>query len=218
MGSEKFGAAGPAPGSGAGDFGRAGRVSVGVSGGGEAGERGGGGEAALPHLILTGLPGSGKSSVGARVARALGRPFLDFDVEIERRAGSTIAELFEREGEAAFRALELDLTRELAGAGGMVLAPGGGWILVPGALELLRPPGVLVYLRASPEVVLERMGRSRSLRPLLSDRDPLERLGGLLSEREPRYLLADHVVDVEHIELQRVVSLVTRLAADFRER
>jgi shikimate kinase len=156
--------------------------------------------------------------VGEQVAGALGRRFLDFDVEIERRAGRSIGEIFETEGEAAFRALELNLTRELASAEGTVLAPGGGWIVVPGALELLRPPGVLVYLRASPEVVLERMGRSRSRRPLLSDPNPLPRLRTLLLEREPRYLLADHVVDVEHIELQRVVSLVARLATAFSDR
>jgi shikimate kinase len=165
-----------------------------------------------PHLILTGLPGSGKSSVGEAVAEGAGRRFLDFDKEIERRTGCSVLELFTTRGEPAFRALELALTRELAAVGGMVLAPGGGWIAVEGALELLRPPGVLVYLRASPEVVLERMGRSRSLRPLLSAPDPLGELRELLARREARYLLADHVVDVEHIELQRVISLVTRLA------
>lgn len=171
-----------------------------------------------PHLILTGLPGSGKSSVGKAVARRLGREFLDFDQEIERRAGRSIAELFRTSGEPAFRALELDLTRELAARAGMVLAPGGGWAAIPGALELLRPPSVLVYLRASPEVVLQRMGRSRSARPLLSASDPLAELRTLLARREGQYLLADHVVDVERIDLQRVISLVARLARGFGER
>jgi shikimate kinase len=150
--------------------------------------------------------------VGEAVAEGLGRRFLDFDQEIERRAGCSVAELFRTKGEPAFRALELDLTRELAAAAGMVLAPGGGWIAIPGALELLRPPGVLVYLRASPEVVLERMGHSRSLRPLLSAPDPLAELRELLVKREARYLLADHVVDVEHIDLQHVISSIMRLA------
>lgn len=171
-----------------------------------------------PHLILTGLPGSGKSSVGKGVARVLGRRFLDFDEEIERRSGATVAELFRERGEAGFRALELDLTRELAGETGMVLAPGGGWAAIPGALELLRPPGVMIYLRASPEVVLRRMGRSRSTRPLLSAPSPLAELRRLLAEREVQYRLADHVVDVERIELQHVISLVMRLAPGFRVR
>lgn len=152
------------------------------------------------------------------MAEGLGRRFLDFDQEIERREGCSIAELFRIKGEPTFRALEFELTRELAGTAGMVLAPGGGWITVPGALELLRPPGVLVYLRASPEVVLERMGRSSSLRPLLSAPDSLAELRRLLAKREARYLLADHVVDVEHLELQHVISLVMRLAPGSRER
>ena len=172
---------------------------------------------ARPHLILTGLPGSGKSSVGRAVAEQLGRRFLDFDEEIESRTGLSVAELFRTRGEPAFRALELDLTRELSVASGMVLAPGGGWAAIPGALELLRPPGVLVYLRASPEVVLRRMGSSRSARPLLSAPDPLAELRRLLAKREELYLLADHVVDVEHIDLQRVTSLVERLAPGPRE-
>jgi shikimate kinase len=169
-------------------------------------------------LILTGLPGSGKSSVGRAVARQLGRKFLDFDEEIERRTGCAVTEIFRNRGEPAFRALELELTRELAGTTGMVLAPGGGWAAIPGALELLRPPGVLVYLRASPEVVLQRMGDASSARPLLSAPDPLAELRRLLAEREELYLLADHIVDVEHIDLQRVISLVERLAPGSRER
>jgi shikimate kinase len=156
--------------------------------------------------------------VGAAVAEGLGRPFLDFDQEIERRAGCTVTELFRTRGEPTFRTLELELTRELSRSAGMVLAPGGGWITVPGALELLRPPGVLVYLRASPDVVLERMGSSSSLRPLLSAPEPLAELRELLSKREARYLLADHVLDVEHIDLQGVISLVTRLATGSRGR
>ena len=152
------------------------------------------------------------------MAEGLGRPFLDFDQEIERRAGCSVIELFRTRGEPTFRTLELELTRELSRSSGMVLAPGGGWITVPGALELLRPPGVLVYLRASPDVVLERMGSSSSLRPLLSAPDPLAELRDLLSKREHRYRLADHVVDVEHIDLQGVISLVTRLATGSRGR
>ena len=171
----------------------------------------------LPHLILIGLPGSGKSSVGEAVAEQLGRRFLDFDQEIERRSGCSVAELFLTRGESGFRSLEVELTRELAAEGGMVLAPGGGWAAIPGALALLRPPGVMVYLRASPEVVLQRMGQSRSTRPLLSAPDPLAELCRLLEEREGLYRLADHVVDVEHIDLQRVISLVARLAPGFSE-
>lgn len=165
-----------------------------------------------PHIILVGLPGAGKSAAGALLARLLSRPFLDFDLEIERRAGATVAEIFRERGEAAFRALELELTRELAGSGGMILAPGGGWITTPGALALLRPPGRLIYLRASPDVALVRMGRSLVQRPLLRTADPLAELRGLLAAREREYLAADHVLDVDVLDLQQVVVELARLA------
>ena len=165
------------------------------------------------HLILVGLPGSGKTSVGRGVARRTGRDFLDFDEEIERRTGRSIAELFERHGEAHFRQLELALTAELAAREGMILAPGGGWIMVPGALEMLRPPGRVVYLRTTPAVAYRRMGAGHRSRPLLAAADPLHELAALLAARERSYLGADFVLDVELLDLQDVISMVARLAA-----
>ncbi len=177
-----------------------------------------------PYLILVGLPGSGKSSVGRGVAERLGCPFVDFDVEIERRVGASVAQIFRERGEPYFREQELELTRELARAWregpegevgaqrGMVLAPGGGWVTVPGALELLRPPARMIYLRVHPEVALRRMGGERVSRPLLEAADPVAALERLLAAREVWYLAADYVVDVDLVDLQGVISIVTRLA------
>jgi shikimate kinase len=169
------------------------------------------------HLILVGLPGSGKSTVGQAVAQRIGTPFLDFDVEIERRTGLTISRIFREHGEAHFRSLELDLTREVAARPAMILAPGGGWITVPGALSVLRPPARMIYLRTRPEVALGRMGAGKAARPLLQAPDPLAELGRLLAKREPSYRLADHVVDVDIVDLQEVIAIVSRLATAERE-
>lgn len=169
--------------------------------------------AAPAHLILVGLPGSGKTSVGRGVARRTGRDFLDFDEEIERRTGLSIAQLFEQNGEAHFRELELALTAELAARDGMILAPGGGWIMVPGAVEMLRPPGRVVYLRTTPAVAYRRMGAGHRSRPLLSTADPLRELSSLLAAREASYLSADFVLDVELLGLQDVITMVTPLVA-----
>ncbi|MBX6332006.1 MAG: shikimate kinase [Gemmatimonadaceae bacterium] len=147
------------------------------------------------------------------MAEQLGRPFLDFDTEIERRSGRSVTDIFREHGEPHFRKLELELTRELAARSGMVLAPGGGWGTVPGALALLRPPARMIYLRATPGVALERMGAERASRPLLSHADPLSELGRLLAAREAFYRLADHVVDVDRVDLQEVISLVSQLAS-----
>jgi shikimate kinase len=169
------------------------------------------------HLLLVGLPGSGKSSVGAGVARLIGRSFVDFDVEIERREGKSVATIFHERGEGYFRGLELELTRELAepGTGGMILAPGGGWITVPGAMALLRPPARMIYLRVTPDIALQRMGVGRENRPLLRARDPVAELVRLLEKREPMYRSADHVVDVDLLGLQGVIASVADLATAY---
>jgi shikimate kinase len=165
-----------------------------------------------PHLILVGLPGSGKSTVGRRVARRLNREFLDFDSEIERREGKSIAQIFAESGEPGFRALELELTRELAQRNGMVLAPGGGWTTIPGATALLRPPGRMIYLRVKAETAIGRILRGRRIRPMLQTADPLETLKKLLAEREAGYLEADHVIDVEVVKSQQLINTIVRLA------
>ena len=160
-----------------------------------------------------GLPGSGKTTVGRLAADRLGRPFLDFDAELERRAGASIPEIFAIRGETAFRDMELALTRELAGTGGMVLAPGGGWATVPGAVALLRPPARMIYLRVSPAVALQRMGATRADRPLLRAADPLAELHRLLDRRAGTYASSDLEIDTEAVELQGVVDIVARLAS-----
>jgi shikimate kinase len=165
-----------------------------------------------PHLILVGLPGAGKSTTGRMLARRLGRPFLDFDVELARREGKTVAEIFAGRGEAYFRALEASLSAELVDARPMVLAPGGGWMANAGAVAPLRERGRIIYLRVSPETALRRMGRGYSRRPLLRGPDPLEALRRLYAERDALYAAADHVFDTERFYQQQLTSVIASLA------
>lgn len=164
------------------------------------------------HIILVGLPGAGKTTVGRAVAARLGVRFLDFDQEIERREGVTVAELFALRGEGAFRAVERALTEELRGATPMVLAPGGGWIATPGNVALLRPPGRIIHLRLRPETALARMGESAAARPLLRAPDPLAALRRLHAARLEHYRSADVEVDVDVIDAQQVTDVVARVA------
>src|SRR5215207_8068394 len=164
------------------------------------------------HLILVGLPGVGKSTIGAAVAERLGRAFLDFDAEIERREGKSVAEIFAERGEAAFRELERALTEEVRTAPGMVVAPGGGWVAAKGNVALLRPPGRIIFLDASPETVLLRLGEDRVRRPLLAGADPLRTLRRLLADRGPAYRSADHVIDAEVADFKELIRLVAELA------
>jgi shikimate kinase len=165
-----------------------------------------------PHVILVGLPGSGKTTVGQAVAAVTGRTFLDLDQEIERREGRSIGQIFGENGEAYFRKRERELTEELTVVGNMIISPGGGWVTQPENLRLVRPPGILVYLRVRPDTALERLGPMRSLRPLLMRPNPVAELERLLEARREAYESADHVVNTELYDQQRVIEKVMELA------
>lgn len=160
------------------------------------------------------MMGVGKSTVGARLARTLGRVFIDTDKEVERRAGRTIPEIFATEGEAGFRRMEAEAIRA-AGMDGAVIALGGGAVVQPGALERLLESGEVIYLKADPAVLLDRISDPRS-RPLLAGLDAaarLEKLTGLLEERLPFYRLARIHVDASGTTDEVVERIVDELSA-----
>jgi shikimate kinase len=164
------------------------------------------------HVVLVGLPGAGKSTVGRALAKRLGLPFLDLDQLIADRAGRSVVEIFAEQGEPAFRALEVEVTRELAGQPPAVLAPGGGWVTNPGVMALLRPPARIIHLRIRPGAALARLRRARHVRPLLETADPLATINRLWRERRALYEQADAVVDVERVKFQQLMDTVVALA------
>jgi len=148
-----------------------------------------------PKLFLIGPMGSGKSTLARHLARRLGWQALDLDREIEARAGCSIPELFEAEGEAGFRDREQATLEAVArDPRPLVVATGGGAVVREANRELLRQMGRTVYLRASVEALLERVGRG-SGRPLLQEGDPRARLQDLMAEREPYYREADRILE-----------------------
>ncbi len=145
-------------------------------------------------IVLIGLMGAGKSSVGRRLAAALDAVFFDADEEIETAAGMPIAEIFEHHGEAHFREGERRVIARLMGEGPCVLATGGGAFMNDETRALLKREAVTVWLRADLDVLVERTSR-RKTRPLLLTGDPRQILSDLIDQRTPYYSQADYTVD-----------------------
>ena len=154
------------------------------------------------HVVLVGLSGTGKTSVGKRIAAALHRPFIDADEEIEVRAGKSVRQIFGDEGETAFRELEADVMADLLMAPEpSVVAAGGGAVVSEATRKLLRQPDVfVVWLTATPEFLASRTSK-KAHRPLL-DGDPVAALTRLLAERAEWYdEVADATYDVQPAHL-----------------
>ena len=145
-------------------------------------------------VVLVGLMGAGKSSVGRRLALRLGMPFRDADAEIEHAAGCTIAEFFERHGEAEFRLGERRVIQRLMAGPPCVLATGGGAFMDPDTRAMIRQGALSVWLRCSLQTLVRRTS-SRTHRPLLRTGDPAQILAGLMAVRHPVYAEADVAVD-----------------------
>ncbi|MGE4373370.1 MAG: 3-dehydroquinate synthase [Xanthobacter sp.] len=149
-------------------------------------------------VVLVGMPGAGKSSVGRRLAKRLGLLFLDADEEIERAAGMSISEIFAQHGEAEFREGEKRVMARLLQSGPLVLATGGGAFMNEDTRAAVAANGVSVWLRADLNTLLRRV-KKRNDRPLLAQGDPAAKLKALLDQRGPSYALADVAVDSRDI-------------------
>lgn len=148
-------------------------------------------------IVLVGLMGAGKSSVGRRLAHALGMPFFDADDEVVRAAGRSIPDIFAALGEKAFRDGERRVIARLLDGPPHVLATGGGAFMNPETRALIKARATSIWLKADIEVLARRVGRKHD-RPLLQGRDPREALAELAEQRYPIYAEAD--ITVESIE------------------
>lgn len=156
-------------------------------------------------VVLVGMMGAGKSSVGRRVALRLGIPFVDADTEIEKAAGMAISDIFAVRGEAEFRAGEARVILRLLEGGPQVMATGGGAFLNPDTRAAIGAKGISVWLRAEFDVLMKRI-RRRQDRPLLKTADPVATVRKLLEEREPVYALADLAVQSREVTHDKIVD------------
>jgi shikimate kinase len=165
-------------------------------------------------IVLVGLMGAGKTTVGRRLAEALDMPFKDADHEIEEAAGLTVSEIFEKYGEADFRDGERKVITRLIEGEPCVLATGGGAFMNDETRALIKEKAVSVWLKAELELLLERVMR-RDTRPLLKTGDPRDILGRLMDERYPVYSQADVVVESGEGPHARVVGAIVQGLADW---
>jgi shikimate kinase len=165
-------------------------------------------------VVLIGMMGVGKSSIGRRLAARVAIRFVDADTEIEKAAGMSISDIFARHGEADFRSGEARVIARLLEGGPQVLATGGGAFMNEGTRAAIKAKGVSIWLSAEYEVLLQRISKRKNERPMLQTDNPQETLRHLLEVREPTYALADLTVQSREGPHDLIVAeIVSALAA-----
>jgi shikimate kinase len=161
-------------------------------------------------VVLVGMMGAGKSSIGRRLAMRLSVPFVDADAEIEKAAGMSITDIFATHGEPDFRAGEARVIARLLDGGPQVLATGGGAFMNPDTRTAIARKGVSIWLKAEFEVLMRRIKR-RHDRPLLSTDDPAATIRDLIESRYPIYALADLTVQSRDVPHDKIVDEIVEV-------
>ena len=164
----------------------------------------------MRNIVLVGLMGAGKSSVGKLLARKLKLEFIDTDLLIECAAQTTISEIFSKYGEKHFRNLESSVIQDVSQKNDMVVSTGGGAIEDENNLCVLKKNGVVFYLEASPENLYLRI-KNETHRPLLHTENPLDTLKKLLQKREKQYQAADFIIDTNNKNIELITQEVIKV-------
>jgi len=161
------------------------------------------------NIALIGFMGAGKTVVGRFLAKKLDRKFIELDSVIEQQAGRSILGIFQQDGEIAFRELEIEVTKKVAQERGTVIAGGGGVVLNKINIDRLRESSIIVYLTASPSILLSRVSGGKNKRPLLNAPDQASQIGELLRFREPFYQrAADITIDTSKLDVSGVAKQI----------
>lgn len=161
------------------------------------------------NIFLVGPMGVGKSTIGKKLAKKLGKKFIDSDKEIEKKTGAAIHLIFDVEGEQGFREREYKLIEEVTHESNIVLATGGGAVLAESNRVILKERGIVIYLAGSPELLMKRTAHDHN-RPLLENRDRLGTIKSLLNERQSLYTsVADLTLTIDKLSVKQILELVS---------
>ncbi|KUG05057.1 shikimate kinase i [hydrocarbon metagenome] len=163
------------------------------------------------NIVLIGFMGTGKSTVGIKLAERLKMQFIDMDREIEKLTGMSIPMLFKKHGEIRFRSEEQLMSQKLSERTNLVIATGGGVVLNKENVESLRKSGILICLDADPRVILSRVNRKKGSRPLLKKNLDIEDIEKMLNDREEYYSLADYRIDTSLKEMDKIVQEIIQI-------
>ena len=160
-------------------------------------------------IALIGFMGTGKTVVGKALAEKLGREFIELDSLIEQKAGKPIPEIFQQDGEVAFRELEIEATKEVSEDKNQIIACGGGLVLNKINIDRLKRDSVIVYLTASPRVILKRVSNGDEERPVLKASNKAEKIQEVLRFRKPFYeRAADFKIDTSKVDTASVAEQI----------
>ena len=162
------------------------------------------------NIVLIGFMGSGKTTIGSKLARRLGYYFLDMDAQIESEQGCSVREIFNYAGEAHFRALETQLLKRLIDLKNTVISTGGGVVTMDGNLGLMKQIGKLIYLKVPLEELLHRL-KQDTKRPLLQSEDAEQKIRALLQQRSPLYEQADYIIEANQTSPQIVTTQIIQV-------
>ena len=166
-------------------------------------------------IALIGFMGTGKTVVGKALAEKLGKEFIELDSLIEQKAGKTIPEIFQQDGEIAFREREIEITKQISGKKNAIIACGGGIVLNKINIDLLSQECVIVYLTASPSAILKRTRGDESERPLLKAPDKISHVKELLKLRQPFYeRAADIKINTTRLDIGSVAEQIIEKVKD----
>jgi shikimate kinase len=166
-------------------------------------------------IVLVGMMGVGKSSIGRRLAARLGIPFVDADTEIEKAAGMSIPDIFAHHGEANFRSGEARVIARLLEGGPQVLATGGGAFMNETTRASIKAKAISIWLAAEFDVLMRRIAKRKNDRPMLQTADPAATLRELLVLREPTYALADLTVRSREVPHEAIVNEIVSTLSGF---